>query len=197
MTHPATLAAILSLAALGLIPGAAAGGGEGGWGPDSPHYRFPAGLGLRLLREIVIPPESATVRLQYGRIVARNGVQEHDPHCIFELDTVRDSPQTARPQALGVTRVTRSVTTFSGLPAWPGGGWHAGPRLGRVAFDDGGSPSHLYFKTEFRLSAPDQPEIRSLTCQSNQMAPGIPIMRHLTLGEMREALGDYFAFVFP
>jgi len=34
--------------------------------------------------ELPIDPGAATVRLQYGRIVPRNGVQEYDPFCIME-----------------------------------------------------------------------------------------------------------------
>jgi hypothetical protein len=32
-----------------------------------------------------------------------------------------------------------------------------------------------------------------MTCQSNQMAPGVAIMRHLTVAEIRQALGSIFS----
>lgn len=163
------------------------------WGPESPYYRYPAGLVLTLRQELSVPPEAATVRLQYGRVVASNAVQEHDPHCIFELNTVRDTPQPVRPQTMFVTDVRRSVTTFSGMPVWPTLAFG----FGRVGWLDDGGPSHIYYKTEFRLRSDTQPEVRSLTCQSNQMAPGIGIMRHLTLAEMRQALGEYFSLELP
>lgn len=163
------------------------------WGPESPYYRYPAGLTLVLRQTLTVPPDAATVRLQYGRVVASNAVQEHDAHCIFELDTVRETPQTVRPQSMRVLDVRRSVSTFSGMPVWPFGS--IGFR--RVGWQDDGGPSHVYFKTEFRLQSEVQPEVRSLTCQSNQMAPGISIMRHLTLAQMRQALGDYFSLEWP
>lgn len=66
------------------------------------------------------------------------------------------------------------------------------PRPWRVAFDSDGGPSCLYFKTHFRLWHETQP-VRALTCMSNQMAPGIGVfMRHLTLDEIRHALGIRF-----
>jgi hypothetical protein len=67
----------------------------------------------------------------------------------------------------------------------------------RFAFDDG-SPSFLYFITEFRLRAADQPDVRSLRCAWDQMAPGNRgLMRHLTLEEMRGALGGWVSLIPP
>lgn len=190
MFRPSALSRPPAFIALALLTGLAP---AADWGPDSPHYRYPAGLTLTLHRELTVPPEAATVRLQYGRVVASNAVQEHDPHCIFELDTVRDTPQAVRPQRMWVTDARRGVTTFSGMPVWP----YPPFRYGRVGWNDDGGPSHIYYKTEFRLKSEVQPEVRALTCQSNQMAPGIAIMRHLTLREIRQALGDYFSLEPP
>ncbi|NWG76217.1 MAG: hypothetical protein HXY24_16720, partial [Rubrivivax sp.] len=62
--------------------------------------------------------------------------------------------------------------------------------------DDDGEPSFLYFITAFRLRDPAQPALRGMTCAWNQMAPGNrALMRHLTLGEIRAALGDWFSLV--
>lgn len=136
---------------------------------------------LHLRAALEIPPGAATARLQYGRVVASNAVQEHDPFCVFELDTVSPQAQTVRPGRFRITAINYSVETIAGIPA-------ARPVL--LSFDDGGGPSHLYFKTIFRLRDDTQP-VRALTCMSNQMAPGIaPFMRHLTLEEIRGALGD-------
>jgi len=147
---------------------------------------------LVLRQALAIPPDAATVRLQHGRIVPNNAVQEQDPFCIFEIDTVAPGEQTVRPGAFTITGVSRSVETFSGMPV----GFH--PLLfRRVALGDSdGGPSQIYYKTTFRLSAPDQP-VRALACMSNQYMPGNPIMRHLTLAEIRQALGTWFNLEFP
>lgn len=168
------------------------------YGPDSPYYRYPAGVTLSLTRPLAIPPEAATVRLQFGRVVPSNGVQEVEPHCIFEVDTVGEREQIVVPQKFQVTDVRRGISTFAGLPVWP-----FGLAAIRVGSRDDGLPSHIYYKTEFRLRAAEaiagQPPVRNLTCQSNQMSAGIPIafMRHLTLDEIRQALGDYFRLDLP
>jgi len=59
-------------------------------------------------------------------------------------------------------------------------------------------PSFLYFITLFRLHNAAQPDVRSLRCAWDQMAPGKrSLMRHLTLDEMRQALGDWITLLPP
>lgn len=158
--------------------------------PASPHYAYPQGWALQLKRPLTIPAGEATVRLQYGRIVPRNGVQEHDPFCVVEINTVRDVPQVLAPGRFEVRRVTRNVSPITAV---------APARLMRVRYvDDDGEPSFLYFITEFALRDPAQPELRSLRCAWDQLAPGNrALMRHLKLGEIRAALGDWITPIPP
>lgn len=143
---------------------------------------------LVLNQALTIPPNAATVRLQYGRVVASNAVQEHDPFCVFELDTVAPGEQSVRPGRFAITRAGRSIETIAGLVTL---------RPVRVGLgDDSGGISHLYYKTTFRLHDEAQP-VRALTCMSNQYMPGIPIMRHLTPEEIRGALGGIITLEFP
>ncbi|MEW5768992.1 MAG: hypothetical protein AB1831_01385 [Pseudomonadota bacterium] len=166
------LAPFFSVLLLGLAATGCAG---------TPERDPPAGQ-LQLLTPLEIPSGAATVRLQHGRVTAFNAVQEQDPFCVFEIDTVSERPQPLEPASFPITRVFRSVETFAGMPVL---------NL-RVAFERDERPSHIYYKTTFRL-APNPQKARSLTCMSNQQMPGVTIMRHLTLAEMREALGGHFA----
>lgn len=179
---PALLSPFLVLA--GLLAGCAAGPGGG---EDSPWHRYPADTRLVLNRTLEIPPDSATVRLQFGRTVARNGVQEVEPHCILELDTVSDRAQRVEPDSFRVTRVSRSERSFSGMPV-----------VGAIGgFPGRNAPSHIYYSTEFRLHSDRQAGVRRLTCQSNQQSAGIGIMRHLTPTEIRQTLGAIFSLLPP
>jgi len=159
--------------------------------PDtaSPYYAYTSGWVAQLHRPLSIPPDAATVRLQYGRIVPRNSVQEYDPFCIVELDTVRAEVQILQPGRFEVWRVRRS-TSFITVAASP---------LVRAAYaDDDGDPSFLYYITEFRLRDPAQPTLRAMTCAWNQMTPANrPLMRHLTLHEIQGALGDWISLIPP
>ena len=141
---------------------------------------------LSLLAPLVIPAASATVRLQYGKPVARNGVQEQDPFCVFEINTVSDGPQTVKPDTFRITRHSHAISSIAdaALP-WPG--------AIRVALFDDDRPTHIYYQTLFRLESAMQPGVRLLTCMSNQNLPGVyPFMRHLTPDEIRGALGENF-----
>jgi hypothetical protein len=149
--------------------------------PDSPVAV------LSLLRPLEISPGEASVRLQYGRTVARNGLQETDPHCIFEVNTVLETSREIQPGAFRILRASRRETGFSGMPI---PFWH---RYGQGLFRHDG-PSHIYYLTEFQLQSDGQPDIRSLTCLHNQASASIP--RHLSLAEMRQALGSYFSLDF-
>jgi hypothetical protein len=184
-----SLSALLALALAGC-------GHSPNYPVDSPYYAYPSGARLTLNRAIDIPPDAATTRLQFGQPVARNGVREEEPHCIFEVNTVSGHAQRIEPDHLRVTRIQRRVQTFSGMPVMPyyaglaGDAWHRHGR--RVGFQDDDGPSHIYFITEFRLASEKQPDIRALSCQHNQMMPGVAVMRHLTLPEIRAALGGWF-----
>ena len=163
--------------------------GLGSPDPASPYYVYPSGWTAQLNRPLTIEPGAATVRLQYGRIVPRNGVQEHDPFCVVELNTVRPQPQTLQPGRFEVWRVTRSVSHIAAAPSL-----FAGVAIGG---DDGG-PSFLYYMTEFRLRDAAQPDLRGMTCVWDQMAPGNrALMRHLTLDEIQSALGDWMQLIPP
>jgi len=157
--------------------------------PDATAY--PVGR-LHLHDRLQIEPDAATARLQYGRIVARNAVQEHDPFCVFEIETVRPEAQVVAPGEFVITGISHSVETFAGMPVAPL--LEHFPRLNRrVSFGDDDSPTHIYYKTTFRLQDDQQP-VRALTCMSNQNAPGnANFMRHLTLAEIRGALGTRFS----
>ncbi len=159
--------------------------------PASPYYAYTTGWVAQLNRPLTIPADAATVRLQYGRIVPRNSVQEHDPFCVVELDTVRAELQTLRPGRFEVWRVTRSISPVIAREA-------ASPYLkARFAFDEG-EPTFLYYLTGFRLRDPVQPNLRGMTCAWNQMAPGNrALMRHLTLADIRGALGEWMTLIPP
>lgn len=158
--------------------------------PASPYYAYSSGWAVQLDRALTIEPGAATVRLQYGQIVPRNSVQEHDPFCVVELDTVRDVRQTLQPGRFEVWRVTRFIDPISAAVKSP-------LVKARLILDDG-SPTFLYFVTEFRLRDPAQPNLRSLRCAWNQLAPGNRmLMRHLTLDEIRWALGDWMILIPP
>jgi hypothetical protein len=166
-------------------------GGTAQYGQDSPYYRYPPGVTLVLNQPLDIPPDAATVRLQYGGTVARNSVQEQDPFCVFELTTVRPNAQRVEPDTFDVVDVNNSISTIAKAPAPASPFLHVG--LGGMD----SRPSFLYYKTAFRLHSARQPHVMAMTCMSNQLLSGDPAFRYLTLGEIRQALGGLFRVVIP
>lgn len=158
--------------------------------PASPYYAYPPGWTVQLNQVLPIDPGAATVRLQYGRIVPRNGVQEQDPFCIMEVNTLNNQVQLLQPGRFEVVQVTRSISSITAA---------AQSSLVKARYvDDDGEPSFLYFITTFRLRDAAQSNVRSLRCAWDQMAPGNrALMRHLTLDEIRGALGGWITLIPP
>jgi hypothetical protein len=160
------------------------------FGVDSPYYDYPSGVRFILNQPLEIPADSATVRMQFGKVVARNGVQEQEPYCIFEISAVSLEPQRVDPGAFNVTRVQRSTSTIASGESLPVSGFV------RVSMNnDSGGPTNYYYKTEFYLHSDAQPGALMMTCQSNQNYT--PLKRYLTVAEIRQALGDIFTLSLP
>jgi hypothetical protein len=175
-----------SLALLGLVAGCQSTAPRV---PGSSDYVYPAGMTIRLLEPLTIPGGYATVRLQSGRTAAPTAVQDTEPYCVFELDTVSAAPQTVSPGRFEVTSTEKRIQDFGGTPVMPSIG------LSGLYGHDG--PSHIYYVTEFHLRSAEDRRVRSLSCQSDQSSIPGPAQHHLTLAEMKQAAGAYFDFDLP
>jgi len=156
---------------------------------NSPYYQPPAGGQLALNQAIEIPPDRATLRFQFGKVVP--SVHEYEPHCIFEVRTISEAPQRIKPDMFTITKVRSGSSIYAAQLS------HAGLIPARWVQDFSG-PMHYYFKTEMFLRSEQQPHVLMLTCQhvwvvgtdwSRQRPP--------TLAEMQQALGTYFTFKLP
>jgi hypothetical protein len=157
------------------------------YGPQTPYYRFPSGTRLVLNQPLEIPANWATARLQYGRQVPFGHVQEQEPHCIFEIDTVRAVPQRVEADVFAVTAVHRSVSELAA-----GHGFFM-----RSALADDDAPVPIFFKTTFMLRSEKQPGVLRMACQVGPYSDDIVEHRHLTVTEIRQALGSVFTLELP
>jgi hypothetical protein len=165
------------------------------YGVESPYYRYPQGTRFVLNRPLEIPADSATVRLQFGRVVARNGVREIEPHCIFEVRGVSPQPQQVAPDEFEITEVRRGTGSIAAGPAPSPAFVRTGMGIG---FGGDRGPTQIYYKTEFFLRSPSQPNVYAMTCQSVQFLSASPAyQRHVTVPEILEALGDVFTLSLP
>jgi hypothetical protein len=161
---------------------------------DSPHYAVPVGSTLVLNRPVEIPPYQAGVYLQAGQVAP--GVNRYAPHCRFELTTVAERAQRVEPDRFLVRRVSRPW----GQTRAPTEPVHvAGVHIGiGVVFGVGGSrqdgPGLAILRTVLDLSSERQPQVYRLTCEQwDDFARA----RHVTVREIREALGELFTLQIP
>jgi hypothetical protein len=184
---------VLTLACLGLAACATAPGPY----QDLAYQRVQPGSRLTLNEPLQIPAGQAHVDLQAV------GSGEMDPYCVFEVSTLSESPQTVEPDTFEIYEVGRSISPSNywgmqgpvmlagvgiGIGIGTGygyGGWLAGPDS---------APTQLFYKTRLWLRSVTQPNVMKMTCQWDQMtASGAAFARHLTVAEIRQALGKTFA----
>lgn len=153
---------------------------------DSPLRPPPPGSRLILNQAISIPAHSAHVVLQGGRVVSDKNINHYHPNCRLEVQKLSDSPQTLQPDEFVVRRARQETRTA----------WHGDqPRFARrVSSDSNGGPSFFMYQTIFELQSVRQPQVRWMTCEQW----GDPaIGQHLTLREIRKALGDVMRLELP
>jgi len=153
---------------------------------NSTSYPPPVGSKFILRQQLAIPAHSAHVDLQDGQAVSQSKLNLYHPYCRLEVQDVRDAPQTLVPDEFLVKRVYRQATDVvaqrSGFM-----------RVRRVS-DDGGGPTFMIYRTVFILESARQPQVRQLTCEHwDRPALG----DHLSLRQMRTALGEYFTVTLP
>lgn len=157
---------------------------------DSPFYQPPPGSQWVLNQAVEIPPDSATVRFQFGKIAG--GVKDFEPNCVFEVKTVKDTAQRVEPDVFLVTKV-RSGSSILRAAREPVSGF----MKVSSGSDDTGSIRY-YYKTEMFLRSEKQPQALMLTCQHAwDTGSSFQYQRPPTIGEMQQALGGYFTLKLP
>lgn len=183
------LLAVLAAAALLSLAGCAA------MAPDhlqgDSRYAIPAGSALVLNEAIELPGRGDLLYIQHGRTLRFGGVQEVYPHCYVETRQRPEGPLTVAPTTFTITGVARSFH-YTWLP--PGGQGGLMPAAGG-GDGAGGGLSQWFYVTRMSLR-PAEPavDVYRLTCLADRLdASGPETERHhLTVAQIREALGDIF-----
>ncbi len=176
MRHVAVLAFVLLLAA---CQTAAYQGDE-----NSPYYLVPAGSRLVLNRAITVPANDAGVYIQNGEVVRSFWrVKQHYPYCALDLRRRLETPQTVQPDEFTIVRVSQESVMTVRLPF-----------VHVTDTDQSNGASYEIYATLMTLRSERQPEVTRLTC-AQWVYP--PLQRHVTINEMRKALGDLFTLRLP
>jgi hypothetical protein len=74
---------------------------------SSSYYQLPANTTVIVRQTITIPPGTAHVTLQDGRIVTIDHLRRYEPFCEFEVNDVVESEQQVRPGRFAAARIIR------------------------------------------------------------------------------------------
>ena len=150
-------------------------------GCHSGGAREPAPLpaSLDLHQAITIPAERTAVFMQAGRVQSFSELNAYAPHCKFELRALSSNTRTVAPERFTIVRVRDEINVAAlAAPLHVAALWLASTE----------QPTYWVYATAMDLHSASQPEVFRLTCQ--HWEPGdASFPRHLTVGEMRDALG--------
>jgi hypothetical protein len=149
----------------------------------SPFFSPPAGSQLRLTRPLTIPANDAGVFIQYGK--PQYSVWQPDryyPSCDFELRTRSSHERVVEPDTFTVTRTVRETENVMLAPAIV------------ASHDTGNGAPHENYMTILYLHSDKQPDVFRMTCQHWEDPSDA---QHLTIKQIRQALGDLFTLTLP
>jgi hypothetical protein len=139
---------------------------------DSSFYNIPLSSKIQVLKEFDIPPNTAHVTFQYGKIVddnAMNAVDYSYTNCNFEVDTVGGKYQVVKPDTFSITKIESNSFPAMGL-------------------------SVLNYYTKFYLHSDKSPNVLYMTCAQ---LDGPTDYDYPTIPQMRQAWGGYINIVLP
>jgi hypothetical protein len=157
----------------------------------SQYYQLPANTTVVVRQTIVIPPGTAHVTLQDGRIVTIDHLRRYEPFCEFEVNDVVESEQQVRPGRFAAARIIRQQL----LGAERQQMLLAANTVTENANDNGIGTMLLaeldvplvLNEVHLRLHSAEQPNVRELRCAGGWAFPST--VSYPTLAEMKLALG--------
>lgn len=156
----------------------------------STYYQLPASTTVVVRQTITIPPGTAHVTLQDGRIV--DHLRRYEPFCQFEVNNVVDSEQQVRPGRFAAARIIRQQKLYGAerqpvlLAASTATVTDTGTGMGLLANHNDG-PSFLLNEVHLLLQSAEQPDVRELRCAGGWAFPST--VAYPTLAEMEHVLG--------
>jgi len=151
---------------------------------NSPSHLLPSGSRLVLKQELTIPAHSVSILLQGGHEVSNRDLERYQPHCRLEVQDMREIAQAVTADEFVVRRARQETKTSA----------RTGLMKAAQLYTAGDGPTYFVFRTVLDLHSERQPQVRWLTCQQwGNTATG----RHLSIREIRQALGEIFTLYLP
>ena len=150
---------------------------------NSRYFRIPVDSKLILQQALVVPARSDRLYFQKGRVSQFQYVNEYLPYCALSLYAKKDAEYRIAPDTFIVRKMHRQHLFDLAM---------APPLFAQL--EPGGGMTYQVVATLMEIRSVKQPDVIRMTCANW----GIPQdIAHLTLGQMREALGDWFLLKLP
>jgi hypothetical protein len=151
----------------------------------SPYYAVPVGSRLILNQPITIPADKASIYIQRGQAVSYSGRDFYYANCQFEVNTVKSVAQTIEPDEFIVNRVSQRIEVNR---LFVPGTMIAGMGIHKSDVTD------KFYGRVLYLRSSKQPDVFRISCGRWDDRP---LSNHLTIQEIRGALGDLFTLRLP
>ncbi|NJD34146.1 MAG: hypothetical protein FIA96_04815 [Betaproteobacteria bacterium] len=158
---------------------------------SSPYYQLPSNTTVIVRQTVTIPPGTAHVIIQDGRIVFANHLRRYYPYCEIEVNDVIEAEQQIRPGRFAAARIIYQQKTYGAerppvlLAANTIAGNENDGRIGTVLLahhNDG--PSFVLNEVRLGLQSAEQPNVRELRCAGGWAFPtsvAFPTLREIDL----------------
>jgi hypothetical protein len=151
---------------------------------NSVFYAVPVGSTLVLNQQVNIRGDQVAVYVQNGELMQYDEVNFYLPNCKFEIYTISEQPRTVQADIFEIIKVEDDIESSS---------WQKSTRLAvldnalALAMLD---RSYVFnYATLMYLNSEKQKDVYRITCQHWE---DVMDDRHLTIRQMRQAMGEVF-----
>lgn len=151
---------------------------------DSVFYAVPVGSLLVLNQDVTIAGDQVAVYVQNGKLMLYADVNKYYPNCKFEVYKISEQPRTVQMDIFEIIKVEDDIESSSLRKSRHLAALDNAMLLGSI------DRSFVFnYATLMYLNSEEQKDVYRLTCQHWE---DIMRDRHLSITQMRKAMGDIF-----
>ena len=168
----------------GLIAGLSACSQNAVKDEDSAFYAVPVGSLLVLNQDVTIAGDQVAVYVQNGQLMSDTEVNKYYPNCKFEVYKISEQPRTVLADTFEIIKVVDDIESSSLQKSTELAALDKALTFGML------DRSYVFnYATLMYLNSEKQKDVYRLTCQHWE---DVMDDRHLTIRQMRVAMGDIF-----
>jgi len=138
-------------------------------------------LSLTLNEAIRVPPHSAQIMIQNGKIKSNTGIDQYAPYCRLEMKGQKKYPRTIQPGTFLVTGISRETDYVMSNPV----------KVASLGFMFSSGITDEIYSTTLYLKSATQNDVELITCEWWEDAELIGA-RHLTMQQIQQTLAPLF-----